>query len=251
MKRCTLSSQAVFGLALFFWALQTQAGGFSVQPVRVHLSPDQPTASLSVRNTGDAEAVVQISAHLWGQEAGADILQATRDVLVTPPISRIAPGQSQLVRLGLRSDFPVLSERTYRLVLSEIPGPAAAGFTGLRMSLQVSMPVFVLPAVAVAPTLEWTAELDESNDLWVVLTNSGTAHVQIKKIALARHGGEVRGLPGAAGYVLPGQRRKWKLEGIALESDSLLLQADTDAGGFEASINIPPVLNVSGQLARE
>jgi fimbrial chaperone protein len=43
----------------------------------------------------------------WSQDAGQDILQPTTDLLVSPPVFTVQPGQSQLLRIALRG-APIL-----------------------------------------------------------------------------------------------------------------------------------------------
>lgn len=248
MFRSTLSSQAACGLALFLFGLTAQAGNFSVQPVRVQLSPGQPTASLLVKNGSDEETVVQVQANSWQQTDEGEVLEPTRDLLLTPPIAKIAPGKSQIIRIGLRRNILGRSELSYRLVLSEIPKPPEAGFTGLRMTLQISLPVFVQPTPGLVPNLEWSAQRAGPNQAWVALANSGAAHVQVKSLTVSGPEGEALGSHRIAEYVLPAQRRKWLLDLPVADAEVLHLEAKTDAGNFKATV---PVGNPDGLVGTD
>jgi len=91
---------AVFFLFLSGPALLGQA--LSVLPVNIFFSPGQKATSLTVTNQGDKETAIQIRAYSWSQKENDDPLTATGDVVLSPPLARIAPGASQLVRLILR-----------------------------------------------------------------------------------------------------------------------------------------------------
>jgi len=78
-----------------------QAGSFSATPVRVTLSPASRTASLTIENKGDEEVLVQSQVMAWSQRDGGDVLEESRELLISPPIFRIAPGAAQTLRIGL------------------------------------------------------------------------------------------------------------------------------------------------------
>src|SRR5262245_58348027 len=75
------------------------AGSFNVSPVRVELSAQSRTQALTVRNDGAEPSVVQVQLYEWSQEAGQDILRPTGELLVSPPVFTVQPGQSQLLRI--------------------------------------------------------------------------------------------------------------------------------------------------------
>ena len=113
---------AACGLAFFFFAAGVWAGSFQVGPVSATLTADQPVAALTVRNTGGAPAVIQLEAMAWSQAAGKDTYVPTSDILATPPIFTVAPGASQVIRVGSRAPG-VQEERAERLFLREGPPP--------------------------------------------------------------------------------------------------------------------------------
>ena len=65
------------------------AGSFSISPVRVFLEPRQRAAALTIVNSADTGVVLQADVLRWSQDgAGQDQLEATDDVIVSPPTSR-------------------------------------------------------------------------------------------------------------------------------------------------------------------
>ena len=79
-----------------------QAGSFAVSPTRADLTADRAIAALTVRNTGDEPAVVQLQTVAWSQDHGTEVMIETQDLLASPPIFTLAPGAAQIVRIGLR-----------------------------------------------------------------------------------------------------------------------------------------------------
>jgi fimbrial chaperone protein len=190
---------------------------------------------LTVRNQSDEETVVQLQANAWSQQDGADVLEPTADLIAVPPLFTLAPGGSQVVRIGLRRPPSPRSEMTYRLLLREVPPPPADDFTGLQVALNLSLPVFVLPSAVAEPEIRLRLARSAEGDAELQLSNAGNAHVQLRQVRLTGPGGdsiEGRGLPI---YLLPGQSRTWQLK-ADMAAGRWTLSGDTDAGPVETEL---------------
>jgi fimbrial chaperone protein len=173
----------------------------------------------------------------WTQREGSDVYAATREILATPPIFTVAPGASQLVRIGLRRDADAGRELAYRVFLQELPPPAKADFKGLRVALRMGIPVFVLPPTAVAPLLQWRAEAAQGG-VSLSLKNEGNAHVQLTDLRLVLPAGGELAREQMSTYVLPGQSRGWRFNRSAPAGASLRLSARTDGGDLETDVKV-------------
>jgi fimbrial chaperone protein len=129
--------------------------------IRLDLSAGTKTAALTVRNDAQ-EVLVQAEMMLWEQVDGEDRLTPTRDLLVSPAVFTLPPNGSQLVRVALRHvPADVTRELAYRLILQEVPQPANPDAAGLRVTLRLSVPVFVATAGATGPDLAWSAAVPQ------------------------------------------------------------------------------------------
>jgi fimbrial chaperone protein len=236
MLGCSMR-QAAFGLALFFSAMTAAwAGSFQVGPVSATLSKDRPVAALTVHNTGSEPAVIQLQAKAWSQAGGKDIYAPAADVLATPPIFTVAPGASQVIRVGSRHPDTQV-EMAYRLFLREVPPPPKPGFQGMRMALEISLPVFVVPSRPIAPSLHWEATVADAAHLRIRLTNTGSAHARLTRFTLARaHGGTRLPMPDSAVYVLPGTSHEWIVDAAAAPGETFHLTALIDSGTVQADL---------------
>lgn len=189
------------------------AGTFTISPLRVDFSGNAGTAALTVRNEDAVAVVVQAEGLAWSQDGGEDALTATRDLLVSPAVFTLAPGGSQLVRVALRRPVDPVRELAYRLVLQEVPQAARADFTGLQVSLRLSVPVFVAPSAPAEPELTWSAARSATGRLELSAHNGGAAHARIHRFALKSvpTDAPVAGQPALA-YVLPGATRRWTFD---------------------------------------
>lgn len=230
-------SQALCGLAFLFVVAPAGAtGAFVLKPVRATLSAAQPVASFNVVNTGAETTVVQLEAVGWSQRESRDVFQPTRDVLATPPIFKIPPGGTQVVRVGLRRQADQQGELTYRLFFQEVPPAPAAGFQGLKVVLRMSVPVFVVPAMPVGPQLHWTARRSPKGELELGMANGGTAHVQVASVQLSDASGGELARQDIAAYLLAGQQRTLVLKSAPPPGTKLQVFAKTDSGDVHAEL---------------
>lgn len=225
----------VFMLTLLLTS-QVLAGSFSVSPTRVVLSAQDNVVALWVRNTGTGETSVQVELQEWRQRGGQDIYTPSREVLATPPIFTLAPGQTQVLRVGLRRPPERDTELSYRLFLQELPPPAAEDYPGLRMALRISLPVFVAPASgAAAPELSWRVERGNRGEWRLSARNHGHGHGQVSRLRVRLPDGRMLQHSGNA-YVLPGAEQEWALApGTPLPAAGTELVITTSVNGQETA----------------
>ena len=187
---------------LMFAAAGTAAAGtFSIAPVRIELAGAQRTAVLTVHNDDAAPLVVQVSVLNWAQAVGEENYGATRDLLATPPVFTLPPNGEQIVRVALRRDPDATRELDYRLLLAEVPQPIDKNFTGLRVALRLSIPVFVKAARPAPAALAWRAQWQDDGQLAVSASNTGQTHQQVSDFTLhfAGSDGTARGVVSTHG----------------------------------------------------
>ena len=214
------------------------AGTFSIAPVRIELAGAQRTAVLTVHNDDAAPLVVQLSVLNWAQPAGGESYAATRDLLATPPVFTLPPNGEQIVRVALRRDPDAARELDYRLLLAEVPQPIDKNFTGLRVALRLSIPVFVKAASPAPAALAWRAQWQDDGKLAVSASNAGQTHQQVSDFTLhfAGSDGTARGV--VSRYVLPGSTVTWKIAppaGVARAS-AMSIRGASDQGDFQADV---------------
>lgn len=210
----------------------------SVVPVNIFLSPGQKATSLTVTNQGTSETAIQIRAFDWSQKDGEDQLTASKDVVLSPPLTRIAPGASQVVRLILRQT-PEYREATYRILLDQIPPPAEPGV--VHMVLRLSIPIFARPAIRAFSDVQFHLESD-GRQFYLVAVNAGILHEAIRDIVLtAQDGRKLKPESGASPYILAGATRRWRIaaqDSVPLPSETLQLTAKADAGAIDQQVRI-------------
>ncbi|MHC8285757.1 fimbrial biogenesis chaperone [Pseudomonas sp. XS1P51] len=191
---CSLSSQA------FAQALE-------IVPISQQLAPGQRSASFTLTNRADNESIIQIRSFGWSQNTQGDVLQKTDQLVISPPFARIAPGQSQTVRVMLR-EHSGEAERAYRLVFDQLPGKINGK---VEMTLRLTVPVFAKVVETTKPDLQWHIELQAGTPTLIVV-NHGLQHGKLLGLELSDANGQKlkllnQGLP----YVLAGVERHWSI----------------------------------------
>lgn len=215
---------AAMAVAAPCWSASLQ-----VAPTSFALRSEQGSDGLWLSNSGDEEIQAQVRVYRWTQKDGADVLEPTRELILSPAIQRIAPGQRQLVRVIRSNPAAPTHELSYRLVVDELPGPQPG--KGLKLVLRYSIPVFVAPATSLAtsPKLLATLRSTDDNQALIEVRNDGAIHAQIAALNFKGDDAiQAALIPGLVGYVLAGQTMRWSLPGPT---------ARFHDGVFMASIN--------------
>jgi fimbrial chaperone protein len=212
-----LAARAALSLLLALpapWALA--AGEFAIMPLRVSLDRANRAAEIVIRNDDKAPLRMQIEARAWRQDAeGRDHYDATDGLIFFPRALEVPPGDSRIVRVGIRA-APVAREETYRLFIEQLPPPEAAGASGatLRVLLRVGVPVFVAPAQPERRAQITRLEV-KGGQARIEVANAGNVHAAadlVELVATARDGSALlrRQLPER--YFLAGAVRPFMAE---------------------------------------
>lgn len=216
-----------------------QASSFNISPIRAELSGTRHMEVLSLTNADDGPVVVEVRVVKWSQDNGADQLDDTRELLATPPVLQIPGKGEQIIRVALRREPDDSRETTYRVIFQEVPQAATPEFTGLRVALRISVPIFVAPAHGkVQAEVSWDAHWLPTGELEVAATNTGTGHLQVIDFDLQLPGASspVHGI--TAKYVLPGSRMVWTLAAPAdaEKQGAISIHGHSDQGEFSADV---------------
>jgi fimbrial chaperone protein len=183
------------------------ASSIQVDPIRIDFEPGATSATLFVRNGGDAPVVLQAELNDWTMDEAGERYSPTNALIVAPPVMTIAAGGEQVVRLGLRAAPDPSRERAFRLFLTEVPPPPQPGFRGLQVALRVGIPVFLRPADKRAPRLEWSAARAGPDKLRIAIANEAASHVRLLSIEVSAPGAAAPFASEGPTYVLAGSRR--------------------------------------------
>ncbi len=184
------------------------SGVFSVTPVRIYMTPKDRAVAVTITNEGDSQIVLQADLNAWSQKPdGTDEQVPTEDLILSPPIIKLAPGARQVVRLALLKPADASRQLIYRMIMREVPEAVAARDKTLQVpiSLALSLPVFITPPPA-KRDVNCQADPGGSPALTVSCSNTGTAYAQVREILVTRGAQTLATFEGGA-YILPGARK--------------------------------------------
>lgn len=218
---------------LFCLALAGQVRSSSsvlIWPIDPVIEHDERATALWLENRGDAPAQMQLRVFEWQQVDLENRYEAGNDVVGSPPMIRIEPGERQLIRLTRTVDVPPGTERAFRVIIDEIPTPEPETedeqvSVGIKFQMRYSIPLFVYgdglwtkdrhdrrrdPDDAAQPSLSWRIQTHEGKP-HVEIHNAGKVHARLTEVAFQRQDASVPISEGLLGYVLPGNTMRWPL----------------------------------------
>jgi fimbrial chaperone protein len=190
-----------------------RAATLEVSPILVTLAAGETATTIEVMNRGGGSTAIQARAYRWTQAGDDDALAPTLDLIVSPPIFTIPDGGSQTMRLLLRGGNATGGERTYRLLLDEVP-PAIAQNRQVAFSLRLSLPVFVNQAPPGHATLKWRVERGAGGQTVLTASNTGPGYDKVGTIDVTLSDGSHPKVVSRGGnaYVLAGAERHWVVQ---------------------------------------
>ena len=198
---------ALFAATLL--AAPAWAGLFSVTPVRIFMTPRDRATAITITNESDEELVMQADVYSWKQKAsGEDDLALSEDLILSPPILKLAPRARQVVRLAMVKPLEAGTRQgTYRMILREVPeAKKDPKNVELQVALAFSLPVFVTPPAA-KRDFACTGARQAADAIKVSCENTGDTYVQPREFTVSSGSGQKLASRENAAYLLPGTRR--------------------------------------------
>jgi len=221
-------------------AAATQAGAIApimIWPVDPVIQGDQRAVAVWIENHGSQPLSMQVRVLDWQQPEGVERLGPQQQVVASPPISSIPPGQRQMVRLIATQPIPPGIESSYRVLIDELPSAepleeGAPSGAAVKLQMRYSLPLFVYgtgarpekeqppgterrrpePAKVLRPQLVWSVTRAQGRPQ-LAIRNLGDAHARITAVEWEAEGqASVAVNQGLLGYVLPQARMHWPLD---------------------------------------
>jgi fimbrial chaperone protein len=194
-------------LIFLLMAKSASSANFSVTPVRIYMKTQDRAIAVSIQNDGNTPVVLQADVYAWTQKAdGSDDLVLTEDLILSPPIIKLAANAKQVVRLARLKPADASRQLTYRMILREVPEAAPAKENiQVPIALALSMPVFITPTPA-KREMACEARRADAATFDVSCANKGSAYAQVREVQV-RRGEQVLGRFEGGVYILPGARK--------------------------------------------
>jgi len=193
------------------WGVATPvyATALQVAPVLVDVPAPGAASKLTLKNNGSEQLKAQIRIFKWVQRNGKDELIPTRDVVASPPLVKISPNGSNIVRIVRVSKNPIKGEEAYRLIVDQLPDRKKSSGIAVKLQMRYSIPVFFGTNSSAEPKLAWTVKANGSN---LIVQNTGPRRVRVSELTIKNARGERIGSKnGLVGYVLSNSMASFKI----------------------------------------
>ncbi|MDP2738276.1 MAG: molecular chaperone [Pseudorhodobacter sp.] len=217
---CLLRRGIVAALLALVLPAVVAAEGLRVSPVSLEVTAPGATTSLTLRNEGRETITVQARVFRWVQRNGRETLERTQDVVVSPPMTRLAPRTAQTIRVVRTGKSPVVGEEAYRVIIDEVPDRAASRGQTVAFATELRIPVFFVSPVASLPAVRWSLR-ETGAGIVLQAQNRGEMRLRLADLRLGQDGKVVLRRDGLLGYVLGGSVMQWNLGGAARGINSL------------------------------
>jgi fimbrial chaperone protein len=185
-------------IILGMWSPAVLAQTLQIMPVTLGMPHGASSNTLFITNRGAEAEIVQARPFLWSQSSGSDVLSPTDALVVSPPMTSIAPGATQVFRILLQQQAEKV-EVSYRILFDELPRPVE-DLSGVRLALRLSVPVFALPEFATRGGTSWTVLVGETG-AFLHAENNGVQHLRILHPRGCQSGLAAPGEPGAGARI--------------------------------------------------
>lgn len=201
-------------LSAVLFCANIYAGSLQVAPIMLQFKGQDHAKELWLSNNGDTAIKAQVRVQAWKQANGEDKLSTTQDLIASPLILSIQPGDKQLVRIIRPTLQPVSSEQAFRLIIDELPVSYVQQNNGLNILLKYSIPVFVEAKPRVAEKQRGFTNLDgvsyRLNQGQLTISNTSANFIRLNQPIYTNANGQRYTLSqGLLGYVLAGQTMRW------------------------------------------
>ena len=183
-----------------------------------------PDTSVVIVNEADGEASVSVT----NTDSKLALLHVTLEdipedpaplLFVTPPLTRVEPAKSQLIRFILQSPTPLTTQRLKRVIFEGMPQGRAAGQAGharVGVTVRQNLPVILHPKGLAPNRTPWTGLVWRLKNQQLSVNNPTPYAVRLAQ--------ELTLLPGKGSALLP---RTYVLPGETLSVAASQAQANT------------------------
>ncbi|MCZ0760623.1 molecular chaperone [Vibrio diabolicus] len=207
-------------------ASQAYANSLLIWPIYPKISSESNATSIWMVNQGTEDFYLQVRIFQWGQKDGQDTYAQQRQLIVTPPFVKIAPGAKQLIRILNQDGALSNKEYAYRIIIDELPpakGPKdenKENDLAVKVRMRYSIPLFMygkgMKRQSQGTNEVWSglqAKIIKSKDKNLIhIENTSNHYVRLVNLAVtAPNQSPFIVSKGLAGYILPEQYKTWPI----------------------------------------
>lgn len=207
------------------------ATGMQPETSVVILYEAEGETSINVKNTDGTPALLYSSIE--------NIPEDTESLVVlTPPVTRVEPGETQLVRFLRQGGEPSKTQRLKRVIFEGIAQrPSTEGSAKIGVSVRQNLPLIVHPKGLERNREPWKLLKWEIKDGKLAVINDSAYVVRMAQEVQLKPSGKMASLPRA--YVLPGETLSVAVDPQAIHSSAVTIGPATVYGYAVDSYEAP------------
>jgi len=199
----------------------TWASGMLPETSVVIINEADGESTMNVKNTDPAATLLHTSIQHLPEDKEAL-------VVVSPPVARVEPDETQLVRFILQLKEPLKTQRLKRVVFEGIPQRSADGGVKVTMNVRQNLPLIIHPKNLAAnrepwKLLKWTVEGDN------LMMHNDSAYVVRFAQAVSLLPSKVDVDMGRT-YILPGEKLSGQIKEGATDATTVRMSPATVYG---------------------
>lgn len=223
---------ACFGMAAHCGVLPIATAAVNITPLRLDFEAYQKEGQLAVHNQAAVPLSIQVRVFAWSQEQGENRFRPSQDFIVSPSIVQIDPELTQALHVIAASNVPGGTERSYRIVIDQLPQSVGHVQDAAQTRLRMTLPLFTNSLSMTAPSLSFRLaghHLDVANTGGHVGVLSG---LQVRQGNRTIEMSQINGPP----YVLAGSSITFNLaEAIDCHGPQARVSGQLDRKAFDAA----------------
>ncbi len=120
--------------------VELMAQTLSISPTKLEVPAPSQQTTIVVKSSGKETSVIQVRVMSWKEGTAPDKLKATRDVAVSPPTTKLRPGEEVTMRVVRVKKRGVRGRECYRVLIDRLPGVPKAD-EAVRLQVRHSVPL--------------------------------------------------------------------------------------------------------------
>jgi P pilus assembly chaperone PapD len=131
----------IFFFAMAFLFATPLEAGMAVRPTKLFMVAPGAAATLLVDNHTDTENVYQVGAAAWLDRSDPGKVGPTRELIISPQVFRLAPGQVGRVTIRAARAGIAGSGKAYRVLVRQVAPQRSPGDLSVHFQVQFSIPL--------------------------------------------------------------------------------------------------------------
>ncbi len=159
------------------------SGNWAISPVTIELEHKVRSTVVTIYNRGQGVGEFEVKVTEWTQsETGEDFHTPSKDIIYFPRFLKVAPNESRIIRIAARTPA-IRNEKTYRLIVTELPERTKQKTTGVSFQFQFAIPLFVMPPNKIVKGKIFKSDVS-NGQVHTTVTNEGNTRFRFESITV-------------------------------------------------------------------